>query len=81
MENLKHGFYSPKAVAEGNGTSFWTRADGSEVEVSCVCESEVEGRRQYKWEDAEYRGPVVAWKRPGLRKDPDKFPQQPSDKR
>jgi hypothetical protein len=62
---MMYGFYSQTSVDLGHGTTFWTKEDGTEIEVSIVYNSEQQGRENYKWPDAEYLGPVVAWKRNG----------------
>jgi len=54
---MKHGFYS-RRQAEKWGTCFWTAPDGSEVEVSCVCNP---SKCECKWDDKVDVGPVVGW--------------------
>lgn len=55
---VKHAYYSAK-MAEKCGSCFWKRDDGTEVEVTWVCESS----HNLKWDDVEDRGPVVSWSR------------------
>lgn len=52
-------WYSARAVAAGCGTSFYARADGTEVEVTTV-------NSYYLWEDKQDMGEVVRFVRPGI---------------
>ncbi len=60
---MKYGFYSDRAVAAGIGTCFWSKPDGSEVEVTVV-DDDPEATAT-KWADKRSIGEVVKYIRPG----------------
>lgn len=58
--NIRHAWYSRKS-ANIYGSVIYTRADGTEVEVTAVNE---DINYNYNWPDKEYRGEVVKFLRP-----------------
>lgn len=58
---MQHAWYSAK-MAERTGTVFYRRENGEEVEVTSVSD---DAACPLMWDDAEYRGVVVAWVRKG----------------
>lgn len=57
-EKAMQAFYSAE-MEKRTGTVIWERADGTEVECTCV------GQRSPSWPDTKRLGPVVKWVRKG----------------
>jgi hypothetical protein len=55
----QYGFYSQKAVDMGLGSAYYTRPNGSKVEITCVCD-DVNGS-DYKLADKVCVGEVVKY--------------------
>lgn len=61
MNEILYAWYSEKAAAQ-RGSSIYAREDGTEVEVTSVYR-EIEGGKDYLWEDKKYVGEVVRYVR------------------
>lgn len=61
MSEILYAWYSEKAAAQ-IGSSIYAREDGTEVEVTSV-DREIEGGKDYLWDDKQYVGEVVRYVR------------------
>jgi len=61
MSELKHLWFSNKSKDQGNGTRFYQKEDGQEVEVTIVSSAK---DHNSLWDDIEYLG-LGRWAREG----------------
>jgi hypothetical protein len=59
---MKMGWYSNQAIANGCGSSFWRKPDGTVVEVTGVGSETC----PYEWADRVCLGEVTEWVRTGV---------------
>lgn len=63
---IRYGFYSQEAIKAGNGDNIYLDLEGKETLITYLSKTSILDKNEYKWEDAQYVGPVLKFVRKNI---------------